>query len=462
MKPICVDLDNTLIFADSMFLLWLNALNKSPIIALNAAFIFLFTGSAEAKHYLTCHVNLDIANLPYNDHLIAWLKKQKDRGHPIWLVTGANQFIANRIALHLGIFDGVLASDKQNNLVSQKKATSLKNHFHSFVYIGDHKHDLAVWDVADESGIVCRNKIPPFKRPFKYIFNRPQATHKDWANLLKTSHWIKNLLIWLPILLQHQLTDIRLMTSASIATISLCLFASIGYIFNDAVDIHNDSCSKRHKNRPFSSGILDIPSALKVACVMLLCNILLMLTLPVDTQLGLYSYFFMSLFYTLFGKKLVILDIFILASLYALRIEIGCTLTQHICSPELSLAILFLSLGLACAKRYSDLSHTINETHSSIYQASDNKLLLLIGICASGMGVMMSSDFLRYFINHTDHFKHPDYLFLSIPLVLYWQFKTWHYAYHKHTLNDPVNYIKKDISTFAIFILFVLIILFAS
>ena len=168
MKPICVDLDNTLIFADTMFLLWLQVLKKNPILAFYAIFIFIFIGSAQAKHFLTCHGNLDIEHLPYNESLIIWLKKQKDNGHPIWLVTGCNQFIANRIALHLSFFDGVLASDKQNNLVSQKKAMALKNHFASFIYIGDHKQDLAVWDVADECGIVCHNKKPPFNRTFKY------------------------------------------------------------------------------------------------------------------------------------------------------------------------------------------------------------------------------------------------------------------------------------------------------
>ena len=63
MKPICVDLDNTLIFSDSMFLLWLKVLKKSPMLALYVIYIFFFNGSAEAKHFITCHGNLDIETI---------------------------------------------------------------------------------------------------------------------------------------------------------------------------------------------------------------------------------------------------------------------------------------------------------------------------------------------------------------------------------------------------------------
>ena len=461
MKPICVDLDNTLIFADTMFLLWLQVLKKNPILAFYAIFIFLFTGSAQAKHFLTCHGHLDIENLPYNQPLIIWLRKQKEKGHPIWLVTGCNQFIANRIALYLSFFDGVLASDKQNNLVSQKKAMALKNHFASFIYIGDHKQDLAVWDIADESGIVCHNKKPPFDRTFKYVFDRPQASLQTWSKLLRLDHWPKNLLLWIPILLGYPVINNNNILLACITTLSLCLFASVGYVINDALDLKEDLTSKRHQGRPFVTGSIGLPKALQASLGILLVSCGLLFWLPFETSSLLLLYFCMSLAYSLVAKRLVILDVFILASLYGLRIEIGCSLVHSVCSPELSLSILFICLGLACAKRFSDLTYNHSLSENSTYTHSDISLISTIGIGTSCIGVMLASDFVRHLITSTNHFTKPNYLFLSIPLVLYWQFKIWYGAHHNNGLNEPVVFLKSQTETYILSLLFFFILYFA-
>lgn len=453
MKPICVDLDNTLIFSDSMFLLWLKVLKKSPMLALYVIYIFFFNGSAEAKHFITCHGNLDIENLPYNQNLVSWLVQKKEQGHAIWLVTGANQFIANRIALHLPIFDGVLASDKQNNLIGEKKASCLKNHFSSFIYIGDHKKDLVVWAEASESGIVCKNKKPPFKGTFKYIFNRPQATLKDWAKLLRIDHWPKNLLIWLPMLFQYKALDSSLFLLALLATICLCLFASVGYICDDAINLNQG------KKKPFVTGLIDIPQALQIASLILVINLCLMSFLPNETKSFLITYFIAALCFSLLGKNNIILDVFLLASFYAIRVEIGCTLIAGICSPELTLSILFSCLGLACAKQLTSLKKDDSQAIQQTDNSSNVSLLSSIGISISGIGVMMFADFLRHFIHETSYAQ-PNYLFLCIPLLLYWQYKFWHCCFNQRSQNIDGTTMYKD--TYIVSSLLIIIIFLAA
>lgn len=458
MKNICVDLDNTLVYVDTMFVLWLQTLQKNPLHACYALFIFIFRGSAEAKHFLVCDANIAIKNLPYNQGLISWIKKQRAAGHAIWLVTGTNQFVANRIAMHLAIFDGVYASDKHNNLVGKKKATFLKNQFENYTYIGDNKKDIPVWAGASECGLVGDKHTKRFKDiTFKYVFNRPKPTFKDWAKLFRAKDWFKNLLIFLPVLLYHPYLDLTLLNTALITFVCLCLFASFGYVINDAIDFSNDIDSSRHQTRPFVKGLIDIPHALTLATAPLFGGLLLTLTLPLATTWCLITYILITLIYSLIAKRYAILDLFVLSSLYALRVDIGCTLTTHICTSEISLAILFICLGLVCAKRYCDLQH--NTPSSTSYRLTDTPFFAQMGMVASGLGTMLFSDYIRSFSTLNNGYQHPNNLFLFIPILLYWQFKVWYDAHNYKHINQLVDYVRTTRLTYIVLSLFVIIVL---
>lgn len=234
MKVICVDLDQTLVFQDTSLLLWLKLWLHKPWFALKATYLYLSKRSAKAKALMVQHITLDVTQLPYNLVLLDWLKKQRQLGHPIWLVTGTHRQTAKAIANHLGIFAGVLASDASTNLVSTQKALVLQEKFREFIYIGDHKQDLDVWAVASETGLVAPTGKNIFKRSFDYHFDRPTGSFISWYRFLSIPLVSIPLSLWLFNLLLPSRMDLttclQLWGTATLGSIGMMLLAHLCHI----------------------------------------------------------------------------------------------------------------------------------------------------------------------------------------------------------------------------------------
>lgn len=278
MKVICVDLDQTLVFQDTSLLLWLKLFFSTPWIAITAAYRFVIKGSAPAKAFMVQHNQLDINQLPYNQPLIEWLVAQKAAGHPIWLVTGTHQHIAQAVADHLGIFTGVIASDARKNLVSHEKGTTLKARFKDFIYIGDHKKDLNVWALASGSGLVAPAGRPKFNRTFDYHFHRPQATFDMWFALvdkkpLALAGIIGLIHACMPQTLSLK-TSILMWLTGSLLSISSAL---IQHLHSMALGFNKSTLSAHHalmylilSNALVCIGVFNLPAANTLAVIMML------------------------------------------------------------------------------------------------------------------------------------------------------------------------------------------------
>ena len=123
LRPLCVDLDGTLVKSDTLVDSLLVLLRTHPASALKT-FRWVLDGKAALKAQVASHVSLDVAHLPYNRPLLAWLEQERGQGRRIYLTTGADARLAERIAAHLRIFDGVLASDGSTNLTGNNKLAS--------------------------------------------------------------------------------------------------------------------------------------------------------------------------------------------------------------------------------------------------------------------------------------------------------------------------------------------------
>ncbi len=139
--PLCVDLDGTLIKSDSLFDAVCLLLRSNPVRAWRLPF-WLAGGRARLKSEIAQQAPLDVARLPYNAPLLSFLQDECRQGRQLYLTTGADAALAERVAAHLGIFQGVLASDGATNLTSGKKLELLKLRFGSFDYIGNSRADL--------------------------------------------------------------------------------------------------------------------------------------------------------------------------------------------------------------------------------------------------------------------------------------------------------------------------------
>src|SRR5579863_3979791 len=148
--PICVDLDGTLVRSDTLLDSLLVLLRTNPVNFL-ASVAKLLQGKAAFKAYISNLVTFDVAYLPYNQKLLVYLQAEYARGREIYLATGADSRLAQRIADHVGIFSGVLASDSVTNLTGNQKLQRLRNRLSEpFSYIGNSSADLPLLLAAKE------------------------------------------------------------------------------------------------------------------------------------------------------------------------------------------------------------------------------------------------------------------------------------------------------------------------
>jgi phosphoserine phosphatase len=151
LRPLCVDLDGTLVKTDTLVDSLLVLLRSRPLLVFKLPG-WLLHGKAAFKKYLSQSITLDVAHLPYNRQLLQFLQQEHASGRQIYLATGADDSIASRVAAHLGFFAAVLGSDGATNLTGNKKLSSLHNLLGSasFDYIGNDTPDLPLLVQATE------------------------------------------------------------------------------------------------------------------------------------------------------------------------------------------------------------------------------------------------------------------------------------------------------------------------
>jgi phosphoglycolate phosphatase-like HAD superfamily hydrolase len=162
LRPLVVDLDGSLVRTDTM-LICIVSLGRRPITLLRAL-LALRHGKARLKEELAAAADLDAALLPYHQALLSYLQEQRAAGRRLVLATGADRRIAEAVARHLGLFDGVLASDGRTNLTRSAKLAAIRDTLGDapFTYVGNSRADLAVW--CEAASGVCVNVRPPVAR----------------------------------------------------------------------------------------------------------------------------------------------------------------------------------------------------------------------------------------------------------------------------------------------------------
>lgn len=177
-----------------------------------------------------------------------------------------------------------------------------------------------------------------------------------YVQLLRPSHWIKNLFILVPIFFARGLFNHQKALFVLISTIAFCFSASCVYIFNDIFDRHQDS-KHSHKNaRPIASGQISVRQGwiILVTLFVSVCAMVYLFVPQVALLFGLY--FVANLLYTLYLKRIAVIDILIVSAMYLIRIGIGGQAASVPVSHWLVLCTIFFSLFLIIAKRKAELS----------------------------------------------------------------------------------------------------------
>ena len=456
-RPLCVDLDGTLIKSDTLIDSLLVLVRANPLAALRTP-LWALRGKAALKDKVTSIVSLDVTHLPYNRPLLKYLEEQNTEGRKLYLATGADGRLATRIAEHLGIFAGVLASDGQTNLTGHNKLASLQKKFATgFDYIGNARPDLPLLAESVEPMVANPNfsltaLLKARKIYISQVFEDRKPAPRAILKALRPHQWAKNLLLLVPLLLAH---TVKLHTLAEVGLAFLCfsLCASATYIVNDLLDIEADRRHPKKRLRPFASG--DLPAQTGVAILFLFLISALTGAFFLSTAFFglLVLYLITNLSYSLFFKKVVLVDVILLSGLYALRLLAGGAAASVVISPWLAAFSIFLFLSLAIVKRFSELQNTRDRGHvpSSArgYLLVDIEQLRSFGTASAYAAVVVFS---LYINGHelTALYKHAARMWLITPFMILWISRVWLLAGRGELDEDPVLFALTDRMSLAI------------
>ena len=451
-RPLCVDLDGTLVKSDTLVDSLLLLVRSRPLDALKTP-LWALRGKANLKREVTTRVTLDVEHLPYNRPLLEYLMAQRGDGRKLYLATGADAGLADRIARHLNIFEGVLSSDGTTNLIGSNKLAGFRRRFAGdFDYIGNARPDLPLLSAATTP--MLANPDLGLRMALRARGLKPQRTFTDRANGLRTfikairvHQWAKNALIFLPLLLAHHL-QAPVILAAAIAFVCFSLCASATYIVNDLLDIEADRQHPRKRKRAFASGNLSAGLGMAIATVFLAVSIAgAVIFLPRGFLGWLIFYLVATLAYSLALKRIVILDVVILSALYTLRMLAGAAATHTLISPWLAAFAIFIFLSLAMVKRFSELQNVRSAgaqlSNGRGYLLNDIEQIRSFGTSSAFASVVV----LSVYIGQPDVlslYHHHDRMWLMAPLLILWLCRVWLLASRGELDEDPVVFALTD------------------
>ncbi|MFZ2297690.1 MAG: UbiA family prenyltransferase [Aquabacterium sp.] len=449
--PLCVDLDGSLIHSDLLLESFLLLIKRNPLYLFLAP-LWLLRGKAHLKAEIARRVSLNGAALPYTQPFLDWLRAQKAVGRPLWLCTASDTRLAQAVADHLGIFDGVLASNGQTNLSGRNKAAELVARFGAkqFDYCGNHRVDVPIWAQARSAIVV---NAPESVRQaaaqvadVSHVVSAPAVGAKVILKALRVHQWAKNALIFVPMLAAHQL-NLSTLVASVVAFIAFSLCASSVYLLNDMLDLEADRQHHSKCRRPFAAGQLSLLFGLTAAPLLLLAALLLGLALPTAFFGVLGAYYVATLAYSFGLKKIVMVDVLALAGLYTIRLVAGSAAAGIPLSFWLLIFAIFIFLSLAIVKRYAEL-HAMREqgklaAQGRGYQVEDLSLLQSLGASSGYLSILV----LALYLNSPDvaqMYRHPKFAWLLVPIMLYWISRIWMQTYRGRMHDDPLVYALKD------------------
>jgi 4-hydroxybenzoate polyprenyltransferase/phosphoserine phosphatase len=449
--PLAVDLDGTLIATDllweSLFLL----LRKNPLYLFLVP-VWLLSGAARLKQEIAARVDIDPAGLPYREELVERLRNERNAGRRLVLATGTPRKFAEAISAHLGLFDGVHATDGALNLTAQRKCAVLVSAYGDggFDYAGNSRHDLACFDVARAAIVVApdRQAARWQSEHGSELLMTPKPTLKTYLKMLRAHQWAKNTLIAVPMVLSHEYFNLGMIAACLLAFVSFSAAASAVYIVNDFFDLALDRKHQTKRKRPFASGLLSIPFGLKVSAGLILTSVVAAAFLPPLFAGALAAYLVTTTAYSLAVKRMLLIDVLTLAGLYTIRILAGAAATGTTVSFWLLAFAIFFFLSLALVKRYVELRQTPDlavgqRIAGRGYRCEDQEIIAQAGMASAFSSAMV----LALYIDSDavkELYKSPWLMWPVAPIILYLTMRVWILARRDQMHDDPVVFIISD------------------
>lgn len=448
---LAVDLDGTLLRSNILYESFWSSFGRDWKSPLTAA-VALLQGRAALKQHLAGTSRIDAASLPYDPAVIDYVRDWRQRGGQTALVTASDQSIADQIAAHLDLFDEVYGSTGTENLKGPVKADFLQSRFGAggFTYMGDSPADLPVWRLAAKA--VTVNAAPALRQKAERAASDTEhlatveASPAAYVKALRPHQWLKNILVFLPMLAAHQLDMVTLMQSL-LAFLSFSLIASSVYVVNDLLDLNADRAHPRKRFRPFAAGRIPIEHGSWMAAALFLGGLAAALPLGLLFLGVILLYYAMTTAYSLHFKRMIVMDICLLAGLYTIRIAAGGAATGIPLSVWLLAFSIFFFFSLAAVKRQAELVDSAKRQQLTAkgrgYHVDDLPVIAMIAIAAGYVSVLV----LALYLNSpavAGLYTTPQGLWGICCVLLYWITSTVMLAHRGQMQDDPVVYAARD------------------
>jgi 4-hydroxybenzoate polyprenyltransferase len=449
--PLVVDLDGTLIRSDLFIESLFAELGRRPA-AVAALLPTLFAGWAAFKYRFADFADVDVSRLPYDESVLAAIKAARADGRRVYLASASSEKLVAEIARHLGLFDGWIGSNAEVHLTDGARADLLVEAFGAgqFDYVGNAAADLAVWQKARRSITIrapasVRRKLPTLCDDVEYL-DSVDANPVAWIGLLRIHQWVKNTLVFVPMLLAHQFT-IGTLGHAVLAFVAFSLCASGAYVLNDLVDLGADRMHPTKRMRAFASGAVPLAAGLVIVPVLWIAAFAAAALTTIPFVLTLFAYLVLTTLYSLGLKRLMLIDAFALAGLYTIRVIGGGTAAAVAVSHWLLAFSMFMFIGLALIKRYVELAALADKNlpnpANRNYQIGDLNIVAALSAAAGYNAVVV----LALYLNSdavVPLYHRPDLLWFVCPIVLFWFSRVLLLAHRRSVHDDPIVFALKD------------------
>lgn len=456
--PVLVlDLDGTLSRSDTLHEALFTMIAAFPPVLLRML-RWLFRGKAAFKRRVADMCVVPGEGLPLNEEVLDLARKAHAEGRRVALVSASDQRQVNAVARHVGLFDDVIGTGAEasagRNLGGKAKAAFLQERYgeKGFDYVGDAKVDLPVWAAARRAITVGAG--PALRRAAEAV--NPDTVHiapppgllgtlRTYLRAMRPHQWSKNLLVFLPILSAHELNEFG---AAVAAFVAFSLTASSVYLLNDLVDLQADRAHPRKRLRPFASGALPIMHGFGLAIALLVLAVAISLAFTPPAFIGaLACYYVVTFAYSLWLKRMLIIDVLTLATLYTARIIAGAVATTMWLSPWMLGFSMFIFLSLAAVKRQAELTDQLRggreKSIGRAYEVDDLPVLRGIALSAGYAAVLV---FALYISSPGIKalYGDPRFLWLICPLLLYWISRMVMMTHRGFMTDDPIVYAASD------------------
>ena len=466
--PLVVDVDGTLINGDLLLENGARMLSSRPLLLPLIPWWAVTGGLVGLKRKMALATAVAPKSLLYHKSVLEEMLRAKKEGRPVWLASASDELLVAPLAFEVGAHD-YCASDGKTNLLGEAKARRLVALFGEggFDYIGNEGWDVPVWKRARRSlGIglstSLQRQVRQIDAKARFFPRQEEGCLGDYFKALRPHQWFKNTLVFVPLLAaQESRPTVYLMAGALGLALSLC--ASGSYLFNDILDLPHDRRHPSKRHRPLAKGLIGLLGAILLGFVLILVGLGGAFLLSPTAGACVLTYLAMTVAYSLWIKRQLLMDVVLLGLLFTLRVAAGGLVTGIPLTPWPLAFSLFIFLALGLVKRQKEVYLMAQSpgpeppmSTARAWQAQDLPILASLAAASALCSIVILA---LYIQDPEAGIRYPDthFLWALCPLLLYWVGRIILLAGRGTMDDDPVLFALKDKTSWAVGLLMLLL-----